>query len=408
MLGISFRFCSRNPANGKVFVASIAPSANFGTSSRKENRLIKTEHLPKGSGGRSSFSGNVVTVFGATGMMGRIICNRLGKEGTQMVIPYRGDDWDARSVKVAADLGQVLFQDFDLRDPERIRKAIRHSNIVINCIGTNYETSNFSYRDVHVEGARLIAKIAKECNVEKLIHFSSLNASPSPSKIFLRPSTFLTTKYEGEEAVRSEFEDAVIVRPSNIYGEGDRFLFYYTREARRNMNFSIPLWRKGEMTIKMPVHQSDVADGIMKILHNKDIKGSTFDFVGPDTYLLSEIIDYMFQVIMIPVKRSHISPIRLAQFYACEKFLKRPSYTLDVLEREFISDSLSAERNQTLRDLIGDKFRRFDQMAGWHLKVFNKYSYYNEKLGEFPEPKPPKQLSEDFEFQLRRKLRLSL
>ena len=46
-------------------------------------------------------------------------------------------------------------------------------------------------------------------------------------------------------------------------------------------------------------------------------------------------------------------------------------------------------------------------MVGWHLKVFNKYSYYNEKLGEFPDPKPPKQLSEDFEFQLRRKLRLS-
>ena len=60
-------------------------------------------------------------------------------------------------------------------------------------------------------------------------------------------------KYEGEQAVREEFEDAVIIRPSNIYGESDRFLYYYTNEMRRNIS-SIPLWKKGEMTIKMPVH----------------------------------------------------------------------------------------------------------------------------------------------------------
>lgn len=60
-------------------------------------------------------------------------------------------------------------------------------------------------------------------------------------------------KYYGEMAVREEFEDAVIIRPSNIYGETDRFLYYYTSDLRRNIK-TIPLWKKGEMTIKMPVH----------------------------------------------------------------------------------------------------------------------------------------------------------
>ena len=62
-------------------------------------------------------------------------------------------------------------------------------------------------------------------------------------------------KYQGELAVKDEFPDAVIVRPSNIYGETDRFLYYYTNEFRRGLG-SIPLWNKGEMTIKMPVHVS--------------------------------------------------------------------------------------------------------------------------------------------------------
>ncbi len=57
----------------------------------------------------------------------------------------------------------------------------------------------------------------------------------------------------GEQAVKEEFEDAVIIRPSNIYGESDRFLFNYVNDFRRGLT-SIPLWNRGEMTIKMPVH----------------------------------------------------------------------------------------------------------------------------------------------------------
>ena len=79
-----------------------------------------------------------------------------------------------------------------------------------------------------------------------------------------------------------------------------------------------------------------------------------------------------------------------------------------VFLKEFISDSLSTDsRNPTLHDL-GVTFRKFDEMTAWHLKQFNKMSYYSTKLGEFPEVPPPKPLSEDFEYQLRRKIKASL
>jgi hypothetical protein len=57
---------------------------------------------------------------------------------------------------------------------------------------------------------------------------------------------------------------------------------------------------------------------------------------------------------------------------------------------------------------LGIKFRKFDEMTAWHLKQFNKLSYYSQKLGEFPDVAPPKPLSDDFEYQLRRKIRASL
>lgn len=40
--------------------------------------------LKRGTGGRSSFNGIVATVFGNSGFLGRYVCNKLGKQGSQV------------------------------------------------------------------------------------------------------------------------------------------------------------------------------------------------------------------------------------------------------------------------------------------------------------------------------------
>lgn len=62
--------------------------------------------LKRGTGGRSSFNGIVATVFGATGFTGRYVCNKLGKIGTQLIIPYRADFCEAARLKLCGDLGK--------------------------------------------------------------------------------------------------------------------------------------------------------------------------------------------------------------------------------------------------------------------------------------------------------------
>lgn len=69
----------------------------------------KVATLKRGTGGRSSFNGTVATVFGASGFLGRALVNRLGKMGTQVVVPYRGDPSQVQPLKLAGDLGQILF-----------------------------------------------------------------------------------------------------------------------------------------------------------------------------------------------------------------------------------------------------------------------------------------------------------
>lgn len=142
-----------------------------------------------------------------------------------MVLPYRGDTMDLLRLRVSGDLGQIYFTPYNLKDEDSIRKAVKYSNVVVNLVGRDWETKNFKFNDVHVEGARRLARISKECGVDRFIHISALNASDDPEgHILPKGSEFLRSKYQGEIAVMEEFPEATIFRPSDIYGQEDRFL----------------------------------------------------------------------------------------------------------------------------------------------------------------------------------------
>lgn len=83
-------------------------------------------------------------------------------------------------LKLTGDLGQVLFQPFHPLDEESILKSIKYSNVVINLVGRDWETKNYTFHDVNVKIARKLAKLCKESGVEKFIHVSHLNAAEKP------------------------------------------------------------------------------------------------------------------------------------------------------------------------------------------------------------------------------------
>lgn len=275
---------------------------------------------------------------------------------------------------------------------------MKHSNVVINLVGRDWETRNFDFNAVHVDGARRIARICREAGVDKLIHLSALNATDKPQPIFMENgSEFLKSKIKGERAVLEEFPNAVIIRPADVYGQEDRFLRYYAHIWRRQFR-SMPLWHKGEKTIKQPVFVSDLAQAIVNIAKDPEVYGKIYQAVGPRRYLLSELVDWFHRVMRKDEKWWGYSRYDLRYdplFMAKIKFTEiiSPSFPLGDLhservEREYITDEV-LPGVPTLEDL-GVQLTNMEDQIPWELRPFRAAQYYDAELDEFEKPAPPK------------------
>ncbi|XP_034250466.1 NADH dehydrogenase [ubiquinone] 1 alpha subcomplex subunit 9, mitochondrial [Thrips palmi] len=352
--------------------------------------------MRKGAGGRSSFNGVVATVFGNTGFMGSYVCNELGKHGSQLILPYRGDNYDVFPLKLVGDLGQVLFQPFDLRDEESIRKSVKYSNVVINLIGRDWETKNFSFDDVNVKGARRLARISREMGVEKFIHVSALNATPKPAaKMVLGGSGVLKSKYYGEIAVREEFPEAVILRPSIVYGLEDRWLMRHVHFLRRGQDH-FPLYKKGLGITKMPVSVNDIATAIYEIIKNPDCEGKTYQAVGPHRYYLYDLMLWIMNEMRMgedegfKISDLRFTPFQIAKVLAFEMMPGKPigNMSREMLELEATTDEVDYG-TPTLLDL-GMVPSPLEENITWLLRHHKYRSYIQSVVGDLEKVVPPK------------------
>ncbi|XP_025064900.1 NADH dehydrogenase [ubiquinone] 1 alpha subcomplex subunit 9, mitochondrial [Alligator sinensis] len=251
----------------------------------QQHRHVHYAVLPHGRSGRSSVSGIVATVFGATGFLGRYVVNRLGRIGSNIILPYRCDQYYLMYLRPMGDLGQIVFLEWDCRDKDTIQRAVENSNVVINLVGKEWETKSFSFEDTFVNIPRDIARISREAGVEKFIHISHLNADMKS------PSKYLKNKAVGELAVREEFPDAIIMKPSEMFGREDRFLNHYANMRRLG---GVPLIAFGKKTEKQPVYVIDVAKAIINAIKDPDSKGKTYTLTGPHRYLLYDLVEYVY------------------------------------------------------------------------------------------------------------------
>ncbi|KAF5677287.1 nadh-ubiquinone oxidoreductase 40 kda mitochondrial [Fusarium heterosporum] len=324
-----------------LLAARVARNATFNVAGKRllsDLSITRTgKPIMRVEGGRSSLGGHTVTVFGATGQLGRYIVNRLARQGCTVVIPYR-EEMAKRHLKVTGDLGRVVFIEHDLRNTPSIEASVRHSDAVFNLIGRDYPTKNFSLEDVHVEGTERIVEAVCKYDVDRYIHVSSHSANSQS------PSEFYRTKGRAEEVARSLFPETTIVRPAPIFGFEDNLLLKLAGVTN--------LFTSNNMQEKFyPVHSIDVGAALEKIFFDDTTAGQTFELYGPKKYSMEEISVMVDKEIY--KKRRHINVPKAILKPVAEllnKVLWWHTLSADEVEREYLDQVIDSEA-KTFKDL---------------------------------------------------------
>ncbi len=253
----------------------------------------------------------LVTIFGASGFIGRHLVRCLAADGVRIRAAVRRPD-RALFLTPMGDVGQVVPIQANVRDDASVRAALEGADAAVNLVGVLQGGGRQTFEALHHVGAGRVARLARETGVRRLVQISAIGAEAGSKAQYAR------SKAKGEAAVREAFPDATIVRPSLVFGPEDDLFNRFASLAR--FLPVLPIFGHGLLadagaTRFQPVYVGDVADAIRRVLADPASAGKTYELGGPQVLTYREIMELVLRYTgrrrgLVPY------PFRLARLHA--------------------------------------------------------------------------------------------
>jgi NADH dehydrogenase len=186
--------------------------------------------------------------------------------------------WD---LKPQGDVGQIQLVRCDVNSPDDVAAALQGADACVNLIGILYESGRRTFKAMHEDAARRIAEAARAAGVTRFVQVSAIGADANSLSEYSR------TKAAAEAAVRAVYPEAVILRPSVVFGPGDDFLNRFA--AMATMAPALPLVGGGKTRFQ-PVYVGDVAEAIGMAVTDVAPAGRTFELGGPAIQTFGDLL----------------------------------------------------------------------------------------------------------------------
>ncbi|MDQ3271809.1 MAG: complex I NDUFA9 subunit family protein, partial [Pseudomonadota bacterium] len=198
-----------------------------------------------------------ILILGGTGFVGRHVCEKLTRLQWRVTVPTRREA-RARDIQMLPSLDLVLA---DVHDEAALTRIVAGHDAVVNLVAILHGTQP-SFERAHVELPQKIARACAATGVTRLVHVSALGADArNPDAA---PSMYLRSKGQGEVVLHHADLALTMLRPSVMFGDGDKFLNTF---ARLQKIFPvIPL--AGSHALFQPVWVEDVASAIVHCLQD--------------------------------------------------------------------------------------------------------------------------------------------
>ncbi len=228
----------------------------------------------------------LVTVFGGSGFLGRHVVRALAKRGYRVRVAVRRPDL-AIHLQPLGNVGQIQCVQANLRFRWSVDRAVEGADHVINLVGILFEGGNQNFGAVQDFGARAVAEAARAVKAG-LTHVSAIGADANSA------SVYAATKGKAEAAVLATLKDAVILRPSIIFGPEDGFFNKFAAMARYSL--ALPLIGGGDTRFQ-PVYVGDVAEMIAQSVDGKLSGGKVYELGGAQVRTFKELMEDMLTVV---------------------------------------------------------------------------------------------------------------
>jgi uncharacterized protein YbjT (DUF2867 family) len=230
----------------------------------------------------------LVTIFGGTGFLGRRIAERLGAAGARVRVAVRHT-----TEGVPPKGGDVEVVYADVRDGTTVAEAVRDSDAVVNAVGLYVEQGEATFQAVHVDGAREVARAARDAGIGRFVHISGIGADVNSA------SSYVRSRALGERAVREACPEAIILRPSILFGRGDAL--FRSLAAITRISPIFPLFGDGSTRLQ-PVFVGDVAEAVVKAVGSPSGSGKVYELGGPRVYRYKELVE----LVLVQLKRRRV------------------------------------------------------------------------------------------------------
>lgn len=233
----------------------------------------------------------LVTIFGASGFIGRHLVRRLAADGVRIRAAVRRPG-RALFLQPMGDVGQVVPIQANVRDDASVLAALEGADAAVNLVGVLQKSGRQTFDALHHLGAGRVARLAREAGVGRLVQISAIAADAGSKAEYAR------SKAKGEAAVREEYPEATIVRPSLVFGPEDELFNRFAAMAR--ILPVLPIFGHGLLadagtTRFQPVYVGDVAEAIRRLLTDPASAGKTYELGGPQVLTYREIMELVLR-----------------------------------------------------------------------------------------------------------------
>jgi NADH dehydrogenase len=296
----------------------------------------------------------VILVAGGTGFIGSAVVRRLLRDGADVVVMSAHPDGEPRG-----DAARVV--EGDVQRPATLPGAVAGAEIVVQALTfptfpVEKPRKGFTFEEFEHRGTERLARAAVEAGVRRYVYVSGAGAAAGADKVWHR------AKWAGEQAVLRSPMSTCVLRPSWVYGQGDRALNRFLAFARRGP--AVPVIGDGSQRVQ-PVFVDDVAEVVARAAAPDGPEG-VFEVGGPEVMTMNEVLTHALRVMEKRKRLVHVPAALPKAAGAVAQLLPKPPLSPDAVD--FATGDAVADTRSLFEAFPGLRLRTLDEGLATYLR----------------------------------------